>query len=426
MPALNDILLTIGGAEVTAGVAVAREYALPLRAIPTLRKMVERDIDPAIVGLGMDAGEYAVADNVAGTIPLTPRACGAFGQLLYSLLGTETGPTVAAACMRVRYTGDQDSCHLETDGTNLTASVGNLAAEDPDSDFGTTTGFLALGDSVASVVAAIAAYTNYDAEKVFGGAATSTGSAALDEYQGKNVWAYIHMAGSAITAYRHTFTANFTKNTERPTYSIQSDGFQNDYIHDGCVVESLSMSAALKGMVEADAEILGMAETVSTSASALVLEDIGPMIFNDGSFTIDDAEYTYIRNMSLLIKNNHNPEGYGQGSISRLYHQRGKLDITGTVQLRLTAISILERAKVVTGALVGISFYFQSPDDIATDIPYQMIVELPYCTISDFEFTENAGQIDCTIQFKALSPKGTRYNDPIAIHLITDDSGAYA
>ena len=425
MPALNDILLTIGGAEVTAGTAVAREYALPLRAIPTLRKMVERDIDPAIVGLGMDTGEYAVADNVAGNLPLTLRASGAIGQLMNSLLGTEDSTTVAAGCIRVRYTGSEDSCRFVSDGTNLTSSVGALAAEDPDAAFGTTTGLFVMGDSIASVIAAIAAYTGYDCEKVFGEDDTSTALAATAEVQAKSVWAYIHIAGSGATAYRHSFKANFTKNTERPTYTIQSDGFQNDYIHDGCVVETLSMAAALKGMVEAEVEILGMAEVASTSVSTIVLEDIGPMIFHDGSFTIDNKEYTFIRNMSLTIKNNHNPEGYGQGSISRQYHQRGKLDITGTVQLRLDSDSVLERAKVVTGALVGVSFFFQSPDDINTDIPYQMIVELPYCTISDFEFTENAGQIDATIAFKALNPKGTRYNDPITIHLITDDSVAY-
>lgn len=425
MPGLNDILLTIGGAETTAGSAVAREYALPLRSIPTLRKMVERDIDPAIVGLGMDAGEYAVADNVAGTLPLTMRACGAMGQILKSLLGTEVAPTTAAAMMRIRYTGSEDSAKITVSGDNLTSSVGSLAAEVADTDFDTDGLYdLTSVSGVVSAVAAINAFTNYDAEKVFGPDAVTAANAVATVRQGKNVWAYIHMTGTT-TAHRHTFTAGFTAGTERPTYSIQSDGFQNRYLHDGCVVESLSMSAALKGMVEGDAEILGMAETASPTASSLVLEDIGPMIFNDGSFTIDDAEYTYIRSMSLLIKNNHNPEGYGQGSISRLYHQRGKLEITGTVQLRLDATSVLERAKVVTGALVGISFYFQSPEDISTDVPYQMIVELPYCTISDFEFTENAGQIDCTIQFKALNPKGTRYNDPITIHLITDDSAAY-
>ncbi|KKN01552.1 hypothetical protein LCGC14_1126680 [marine sediment metagenome] len=425
MPALNDILLTIGGAETTAGSAVAREYALPLRAIPTLRKMVERDIDPAIVGLGMDSGEYAVADNVGGTLPLTLRASGAMGQILKSLLGTEGTPTSAAAMMRIRYTGSEDSAKITVSGDDLTASVGNLASEAADTDFNTTGLYdLTSVAGVVTAVAEIAAFTNYDAEKVFGPDNTTAANAVATELQGKNVWAYINMTGTT-TAYRHTFTANFTAGTERPTYSIQSDGFQDRYLHDGCVVESLSMAATLKGMVEGDAEILGMSETASPTASALVLEDIGPMIFHDGSFTIDGTEYTFIRSMSLLIKNNHNPEGYGQGSISRLYHQRGKLDITGTVQLRLDSNSVLERAKVVTGALAGISFYFQSPEDISTDVPYQMIVELPYCTISDFEFTENAGQIDASVTFKALSPKGTRYNDPITIHLITDDSGAY-
>ncbi len=426
MPALNDILLTIGGAETTAGSAVDREYALPLRAIPTLRKMVERDIDPAIIGLGMDAGEYAVADNIGGGLPLTLRACGAFGQILYSLLGTESTPTTAAACMRIRYTGSEDSAKLTVSGDDLTSSVGSLASEEADTDFDTDGLYdLTSVSGVVSAVAAIASFTSYDCEKVFGPDTTTAANAVNSEFQGKHVWAYIHMTGTTA-AYRHTFTANFTAGTERPTNTIQSDGLQNRYLHLGCVVESLSMSAALKGMVEGDVEILGLTETADPTASSIVLEDIGPMIFHDGSFTIDDAEYTSIRSMSLLIKNNHNPEGYGQGSISRLYHQRGKLEVTGTVQLRLDATSVLERAKVVTGALAGISFYFQSPEDISTDVPYQMIVELPYSTISDTEFVENAGQVDITVNFKALRPKGTRYNDPITVHLITDDSGAYA
>lgn len=425
MPALNDIKLTIGGEEATAGTAIAREYVLPLRAIPTLRNMVERDIDPAIIGLGMDAGEYAVARNISGSLPLSLRACGAVGQILHSLLGTVAIPTTAGACMRVRYTGAQESCVLEVSGNNLTSSVGTLTEEAADTDFDTDGTYdLTSVSGVVSAVAAIKAFTNYDAEKVFGADTATAANAVASELQGKHVWAYIHMTGSG-TAHRHTFTPEFTAGEQRPTYTIQQDGFQNRYTHDGCVVESLSISAALKGMVEGDVEIFGMDETADPTASTLVLEDIGPMIFHDGSFTIDDAEYPYIRNMSLLIKNNHNVEGYGQGSISRLYHQRGKLNVTGTVQLRLDATSILERAKVVTGALVGISFYFQSPEDIDTSVPYQMIVELPYGTITSTEFVENAGQIDITVGFKALNPKGTRYNEPITVHLITDDSGGY-
>lgn len=424
MPALNDIKLTIGGAETTAGSAANREYVLPVRALPGLRKTVERDIDPAIIGLGMDAGEYAVADDVAGPIPLTLRACGAVGQILNSLLGTEAIPTTSAAMMRVRYTGASDSCHLKLVGTVMTSSVGNLAAEAADTEFDSdgeldTTAY----GTITSLIAAIDGFTGYDAERVYGATTALVSNLVAINRQAGNVWAYMSMTGSS-TAHIHQFTANFAT-TQRPTYTIQSDGFQNRYLHDGCVVEQLTMSAALKGMVEGDVDILGFAETADPTASSLVLEDIGPMIFNDGSITIDNYEFIYARNMNLTIKNNHNPEGYGLGSISRQYHQKGKLEITGQIQVRLDAISILEKAKIATGALAGISFYFQSPDDIETSIPYQMLVELPYCTITDFDFPENAGQIDALVSFKALRPKATRYNDPITVHLITDDSAAY-
>jgi len=426
MPSVNNVKLTIGGAETTAGTAVSREYVLPVRSLPALNKTVERAPDPAIVGRNMDAGGFAVADNVAGTIPLSIRPCGGVGQVFKSLLGTEESPTTFGSAVRIRYTGSSASAKLVmTSGTAIRSLIGTLGSESADANFGTAgviTVYNASYDLVSEFVSAVNGYSQYTCAKVAGLDNSSIGTAVSDIRQGKNTWAWFFPNGSA-GAYRHTFTPDLGS-TERPTYTLQYDGRQGNQIYDGVVINSLTITAALKGMVEADADILGFDETSTATSSTLTLEDIDPLIFHDGSFTIGANEYTYIRNVSLTIMNNHNAEGYGQGDISRLYHQKGKFEVTGQAQVRLDATSFAERTKVTSGDTAAISLYFKG-EDIDTDRPYMMIVEIPYCTIEDFAFQENAGVIDATISFKATYPKGTVYNDPFAVHLITDDSAAY-
>ena len=178
-------------------------------------------------------------------------------------------------------------------------------------------------------------------------------------------------------------------------------------------------------MVEGDVDILGMSETSGQSVSALTLEDVDPLLFYNGSFSIGATTYTYVRNMSLDINQNHDTEGYGQGSTSRLYHQKGKCEITGDATLRLDATSLGERTTMLNNTSVGISYYFKGKNFTGVTVPELMLIELPYCIINQFEFVENAGVFDARVAYRATYPKGTVYNNPITVSILTQDSGAY-
>ena len=429
MPSINAIKLTIGGPEATPGGAEARTHVIPIRGTPGLDKKAERGVDPAIIGSNMDAGEYLLADSVSGGIPLAFRSVAGIGKLLKSLLGTEATPVQVGAQIRIRYTGSAASCKLVSDTTSntLKSYIGAVGAEVLDTNFGTggTIDLTAIGnDTVGELVALIDGYADYECEKVFGNDGDSAGDiATIASVQGKNKWAYFLFTAAASGVYAHIFKSDLT-NTERPTYSVQKDGFQDNFLYAGCAVSSLNLSAALKAMVEADCEILGFSETGGQTASVLTLEDIDPLIFHKGSFSLGAKEYTFIRNHSLAITNNPNAEGYGQGTPSRQYHQKGKFDVTGDCQLRLDSDSFAERAKIFDGALAACSFYYKGKV-LAGVIPELMIVELPFCSISNFEFTENNGVFDAKISLKAFKPKGTLYDDPITVTMLNKDSGAY-
>jgi hypothetical protein len=237
------------------------------------------------------------------------------------------------------------------------------------------------------------------------------------------MWAYFMFTSTTSGAYAHIFTPDLS-DTERPAYSIQKDGFQDNFLYAGCVMDTLSLAAALKGMVEGEANILGFTETDGQSVSSLSLEDAKPLIFHTGSFALAGKDYKFLRNINLALGNNHNPEGYGLTSTSRQYHQKGKFEVTGDFQLRLDSDSILERAKVFANTLAACSFLFKGVT-IAESVPELMLVELPYCQYSAFEFPENSGVLDAKINFKVFKPGGTIYNEPVKIWLITEDSGAY-
>lgn len=340
-------------------------------------------------------------------------------------------PLQVAGCIRIRYTGSESSCKLISDqGVNvLSSSTGTKGAESPDANFGTAgiVDFdLAPYDTLGEVVDAIEGFTDYSCEKVFGEDSLDLIANMVEHAiitQGKNMWAYIYFESSSSGYYRHLFRYS-TSVDELPTYSIQIDGRQDNMAYYGMVTNSLSVSAALKGMAEADVDLLGFTEAIGQTASMLTLEDVDPLIFHKGSVSLDNQEFTDIRNISTEYNNNHNTEGYGQGSISRQYHQKGKFDSSGEMQIRLDATTYQERAKVFANSLISVSYYFYGKD-YTTGIPEMMITELPYCNMQEFNFTDNNGVYDANIPFKVLYPKGVIYNNPIKVHMITPDSGEY-
>ncbi len=427
---IQRVKVTIGGPEATAGTAEARTAVVPIRAKPDLDRKPEMQDDPAIVGANMAVAEYLVADSVEGAIPLAFRPCTAIGMILKSLLGTETS-TQVAACIRVRYTGAQPSCKLiaDTAGNTLVSKIGVLGAEANDPAFGVA-GSIDLTniatDTVGELVAVIEAYANYEAQKIFGADAVAAGEILNATVSADGRWAYLWFGGAATGVYAHKFTSDLTA-TERKTYSLQKDGFQDNYLYDGWVCDKLSISAAMKGIVEADADGLGMKETAGQVASVLTMPDVDPLIFWNGSFSLGVKDYPVIRNLSLEVGNNHNREGYGQGVVGRQYQEKGNFDVTGNCQLKLDSVNILNRPGLFTGAQFGISGYFKGKliTTAAINIPELVLFEIPYCRLSNWEWPENSGLIDAGMPFKAFKPKGTIYNDPFTLTILTTDAAVY-
>jgi hypothetical protein len=91
----------------------------------------------------------------------------------------------------------------------------------------------------------------------------------------------------------------------------------------------------------------------------------------------------------------------------------------------LDSVSFLKRASVFANTQVSIALHFAG-GDITDDVPQYMVIEVPYCSLQNFEYTENAGVFDANINFKAISPKGTTYNDPVTITIVNEDSSLYS
>ena len=430
MPSTKNIKWTIGGAESTAGTAVARTVVLPVRANPTLTRKATRVVDPAIVGVNMDTGEYPVQDSVEGPIPLSPRACPGFGKLIKGALGTESAPVQAGACIRMRYTGAQASCKVAADGSGntLNSKIGALGSEANDAAFGTSGTIDLTGasyDTLTELVAYIDGLADYECTLVAGLGSVSSGEIQTLTYsQGKNKWIYLWFAGAATGAYWRRFTPDLT-DTERPTYSIQGEGYQDTgLLYAGCVVDTLKVSAALAGMAEADVDIVGFTEATGLGASGLSLEDRDPFIFYKGSLTIGAKEFTFTSNLSMQVGNSSNKECYGQGSLSRQYRQKGMFTLSGDLQVRLDADSYAHRADIFGSTPAALSFYFKGKD-IAASVPEMMVVHVPFALLGAFEFVDRNGVFDAKMTWKGVNPKGTKWDEALQIDFVSQDSGAF-
>jgi hypothetical protein len=428
---LNNVKASIGGAETTAGTAVSRTAVIPIRGMPTLRKSANKQVDPVIAGRNMDAAEFSTAYPVGGSIPLSPRPAAGFGMLLNAWLGQEqASPDQIAACIRIRYTGSEASCKISASasGDTIDSDVGDKGSETGDTNFGTSGSIdltAASTDTVGELVSTIDGYTDYEAETLFGD--TSTDAAEILDItsaQGKNQWVYVWFGSASSGFYRHTWEVVLT-NTERDTFSVQVDGMHDNYLYDGVIVDAMSFNAALQGLLEAEAEVLGFDEATGQSAySGDDLESYGAYIFQHGGFSLRDVDYTYLRSISFNGTNGSTQDGYGQGSLLRQYHEKNKFDLTGSFQLRYSSDVYANRARVFNDAVVALSFYFKTNSDLATNIPGILLFEMPNIQLSDYQETERDGKIDASVNFRAVNPDGA-YDSPFRITMITDDSAVY-
>jgi hypothetical protein len=403
---------------------------IPHRGLPNLKPAFTKEPDPAIVGNNIITGKYPLQGDVNGSIPLAFRAVPGIGKLINSALGQESAPTQIGAAIKIRYTGDDASCKItaDTSADTLTSETGTKGSESGDGNFGTSGDIdltSAATDTVGELVTTINGYDDYECEKLFGEDSVDAADIIdiADGKQGKNTWAIVYFSSAGSGVYLHQWEVDLST-TQRPVYSIQVDNRGDNHLYDGCVTDELSLSAALGAWVEVEATILGFEETGSQTASSLSLEDVDPLKFSAGDFSVGATDFIYVRNHSLNISNNHVTDGYGKGSIWRLYHEKGVFGATGDVQLRLNDDSFSLRSNINTTDTVAIFFDFEG-GELATDINEHVFVELPYCSIDEFDWTENGDVLEATVPFAVVKPKGSPYNSPLTISMLTDDSSAY-
>lgn len=434
MPSKQLVKYTIGK-EATAGTAVVRTAVLPIRDIGSLDRPITKKTDPLIAGLGMDSGEYAVAGDVKGSIPLSPRGCKGWGHTLKGTFGAEGTPAEIVGVIRLKYTGSAASCKLiaSLTGKTIESKVGALGSEADDAAFGTSgvisltgTGF----DTLAELVAAIDGLTDYEAALVTGLGATSIVSVVAGTFQVKGKYAFLFLTGSGSGAFLHRFTPDLALDSERPTYSVQKDGFQKNYLYDGVVFNNLSFSAEQKGDLEAEVDVLGMKETPDQTASVLAVPNMKPYKFGGGFTSLSGNRYSQVRKHSMKFENNHTEDGYGQAdeSIDRTYHQRGKFAASGDLTVRLDGTSIQERPKAESGENVAVQFlYYEVENQFLLGVKGLMLVEIPYGEISETPSVEaNGDALDLSIKFKGFKPGlATDYEPPVAVSILTADADAY-
>lgn len=425
----RNVKLTVAK-ETVAGTPVARTDVIPISGMPTLTKSASKAKDPVIVGNGMATGDVLMSYDVAGGIPLAFRPVAGVGLLLKSLLGTEVAPAQIGAVIRIKYTGSEASCKISasTSADELVSDVGDKGSESGDTNFGTA-GTIDLTDpatdTVAELVAVIEAYADYSAELLDGaGAIDAADIIDITTSQGKDKWVLVWFSSADSGVYLHTFTP-LLDTTERPTLCLQADGFESDYLYAGCVVDSLSLTAALQGMVEGDVNVMGFTEVDAGGASALVLEEVDPMVFNNGTTSIKGTDYTFIRKFDLEVKNNHQGDlGFGQGSLGRQANLKELFEVTGSLSLRLDSVSELLRPTVFSTDVVSIFVKYKGAL-IGSSLYETAYIELPYCGLEETSFENNSGIIDIGFNYEAFNPRGTNYDDPISIHILNQDSAEY-
>ena len=428
--AINNIKVTVGK-EAIAGNAVTPTAVLPISGPPSIDKKATNEKDPVIVGSNMASGKIMTSFDVSGSIPLSYRPCTAVGLALKSLLGSEATPQQIGGLVAIKYTGSEGSCKITASNSlgTITSEIGDKGSEAVDSNFGTT-GLIDLTDTatdtIDELVSVINGYSDYTAKKMFEEVADYDTSNILDitsAKQGKDTYVLIWFGSSTSGVYKHTFTPDL-ENNERDTLSIQKDGYQDNFLYDGSVIDGWSFSGSLKGFVESDLEVLGFSETGGQTASVLELEDRDPVAFSNGFTSIGSEDVTYISSMSLSIKNNHNTEGYGQGSLGRVYHSKSTFEATGDVQIRLDASTYPFRDYAFNSDTTSFTFEYKG-GLLSGGVPEATYIELPYCGIIEPDFPDSNGVFDLKLGYEAYKPKGTTYNEPLSITILTTDSGAY-
>jgi hypothetical protein len=415
--------LTVGGPETSLGTAVARTDRLPITGLVEVVKKASRAPSEVLTGRGTVRGNYIDSIDLSMEVPLELQATKATGLLLVSNVGQDLAtPIQVAGALVINYVGSEASAKLVVTSTTIAATIGDLGAEEADTNFGTA-GTYTL-DDLATDVEEINGFTDYTCTKLFGADAAVTASKgyaiAATQAAGNSVVVYFTSTDSGV--YLHRFVPVLT-NTERPTLSLQADGTgaKNDVLA-GAVVDSLAFSADLKGRATLTASIMGTAATTAT-ATAVALSLNKPMKFSGAQFFLAGVEQTYVKSFATTVANNHDgDEGFGAGSLYKQDHAKGMFAVTGTTSVRSVTTTETEYAKRITETTSSMLAVFQG-DDLVTSIPEMVLLRIPHVEITDATKSAGGVALDTELTWEAVDPQS--YDDILTVDMLTADATKY-
>ncbi len=422
------VVVTIGGPEETGGTAVPRTARLPITGLPTAKATPTKNPDDVITGRNAKGKVYTDAIDVTGELPLKFAPCAGIGMGLVSLLGQDLEPKQVGGAILLSYSGAEESCKITVSdaGQTITAATGVLGSESVDAAFGAggVEDLTAEGvNTIAELVAVLNGYAEYTCEKLFGSDGQETlQPIAITGSQGKGRQVVIFFGNDESGVYLHRIDTVLSA-AERQVYSLQIDGVADNLLQTGTVIDSASLSAELKGRASLSLSTIGLMLTGGAEASNVSLPTSQPMRFFRGSSFVSGTKYSYIKSISLDMKNNHDSDtGFGQGSLYKQEHARGEFDATGSFTVRTDAAAKIERAKVLSDGIASLLAVFQG-GDYAADIPELAIIDIPAVQYTEGEPTESGVAIDLQFSYQVIDQMS--YDPMIQICLLTKDAGRY-
>lgn len=412
------------GEETVVGTAVAVAARVPITDLSVLVESPEKSETGIIVGRRTNGGTSLDAISYTQDIPTVLTGNKANHFLMKSLMGIRSTPVAFGGSFLILYSGSAESCKLVVTATTISSYIGDIGAETLDTQFGTD-GVYTPGTTLklSELVAAINAFANgYTAVKLNGIDDTViTALVNTGNHQAKDCAAPILCTCASSKAYITKFTPTLD-DTENPTESILVEGAGDNVLGVGAAVDSMELSAELKGKATLKYSLKVLKSVGGQNASGLKYDesDLNPMKFNNGQTYISGKKFFYVKSHSLTISNNiSDDEGWGQGSLYKSEHCQGKLSITGTNTVKLTTddpSSEAEAKKIASDDESALLLEYQGLE-LSSGLNEECIIDIPKIQYTGGSKSAGTNNLEQSLEFSAVDD-AELYGDIIAIYLI--------
>ena len=223
-------------------------------------------------------------------------------------------------------------------------------------------------------------------------------------------------SSNAPTVYEHVFTPCEIGETP-PTYTLEIGSEASARRIISTILESLKLELAPGEYASATASILGQREE-SSSMLTPSLPATRPWHSGDASITINDAQ-AELQALSLEINNNPSTDHHVIGSRYLTRHELGELEITGSMDVKFSDRSHLDRFLNDEEASIKITL---TGDEIEAGYRNRLEIELPRIVYSAWSCEiSGSEQLVQSIDFVAIKPS----NSPILKITLTNQVSGY-